>query len=113
MTATATPPRPATPAPSPAEIVAALPPEDKYAVFLALLKEALAANGDTGLLPIDDELGKPFGYYVPPKAAEAISAQMWADMPDEVRTVLSRPVADLSKTISADELLAGLKRAAG
>lgn len=112
-TATATPTRPATPPPSPTEFVSALSPDDKHALFLLLLKEALVTNGDTGLLPIDDEEGRPFGYYVPPKAAEAASARVWEDMPEDVRAILSRPVADLSRTVSATELVAGLKRAAG
>lgn len=41
----------------------------KHALLLALLREAMELNGDTGLLPVEDEDGRPFGYYVPPKAA--------------------------------------------
>jgi len=117
MSATATAPVAPAPTnghhPTPAEFVAALAPDDKHAVFLALLKDALSANGDSGLLPVHDEAGQPFGYYVSPKAAEAASARVWEDMPDEVRAVLSRPVADLSRTVSATELLDGLRRSAG
>ena len=57
---------------SPAEFVARLSPDDKHDLFLALLREALALHGDTGLLLVDDEQGEFFGYYVPPKAADEI-----------------------------------------
>src|SRR5437899_10688037 len=56
---------------SPVEYVKGLPPEDKQAVFLALLREALQINGDRGLMPVEDEDGKSFGYYVPPQIAAA------------------------------------------
>ena len=94
--------------PSPSDFVRSLTPEDKQSVFLLLLREALAINGDAGLLPIEDESGDQFGYYVPPKAARIQSDRMWQDMPAGVREALSRPVSDLNRSISSDELLAGL-----
>jgi hypothetical protein len=47
--------------PSPVEYVSRLSPDDKHAVLLALLREAMALNGDTGLLPVEDEDGRTLG----------------------------------------------------
>ncbi|MBY0513111.1 MAG: hypothetical protein K2P78_04270 [Gemmataceae bacterium] len=96
----------AEPKSSPAEYVRALPPEDKQAVFLALLRELIEINGGgTGLISIDDEDGRPLGYYVPPDAAAAAAAKAWAEIPPAARDHLGRPVRDLQNSISADELL--------
>jgi hypothetical protein len=113
MSAATTPNPPATngtPA-SPVEYVRNLPPEEKQAVFLALLREALQYNGDTGLMPVEDENGKAFGYYVPPKVAAAHAAKAWAEMPAEVRERIGRPMGDPENAISADEMLTILSRA--
>lgn len=98
----------------PAEYVRALPPEAKHAVFLALLREALQFNGESGLLPIDDEDGRPFGYYVPPPAAAARADAFAAQMPPEVRDCLLRPMPDLNldDTLSDEEVGAIITRAA-
>ncbi len=78
---TPNPPETSGPSVSPVEYVRNLPPEEKQAVFLALLREALQYNGDTGLLPVEDENGKAFGYYVPQKAAANQATKAWAEMP--------------------------------
>jgi hypothetical protein len=96
---------------SPVEYVRGLTPEEKQAVFLALLREALQYNGDAALLPVEDENGKAFGYYVPPKTAAAQAVKAWAEMPAEVREKLGRPVADPDSGIASDEMLAVLSRA--
>ena len=96
-----------------AEYVRGLSPEDKQVVFLALLREALEFNGDSGLLPIEDEAGKPFGYYVPPKAAQTLSDQTWNEMPASVRDAMNRPVKNLDNCISADQMLDLLSREPG
>jgi hypothetical protein len=101
----------AAPPGSPVEYVRRLPPQEKQAVFLALLREALAINGDRGLMPIDDEDGNPFGYYVPPKAARAEYERFLAQMPPNVREAMTRPLPDLdrSQLLTPDELLAQLR----
>lgn len=91
---------------SPVEYVRSLEPDDKQAVFVSLLREALAINGDSGLLPIEDENGNPFGYYVPPNAAQALSDRIWNDTPADVRKALSEPVTNLDRSISSEEMLA-------
>ncbi len=90
MTATAEPP--VTKPLSPVEYVRRLPGEDKQAVFLALLREAVSWNGDAGLLPIDDEDGRPFGYYVTQKVAQERWDRLVADMPPEVREHMLKPL---------------------
>ncbi len=95
------------------EYVHTLPPDEKQAVFLALLREALQIHGDAGLLPIEDEDGTPFGYYVPPTAAKALSDQTWNAIPTEVRELLSRPVKNLDNFVSSDEMLTILTRPSG
>ena len=67
----------ALPPASAVDYVRSLPPEEKQAVFLELLREAMRSYGDRGLQPIDDEDGRPFGYYVPPRAAQILSDQGW------------------------------------
>jgi hypothetical protein len=98
---------------SPTELVRAMGPEDKQAVFLFLLREALALHGDRGLLPIEDESGQAFGYYVPPKAAHRLSEQLWNEMPEAVREAFGQPVKDLENSISSEEMLAILSREDG
>lgn len=94
---------------SPVDYVKALPPEDKQAVFLTLLREALAENGDAGLLPVDDENGKPFGYYVPPKAAEALFRRYGPQLSEEQEQEIDERIA-ARRGIPVAEVIADFKR---
>jgi hypothetical protein len=96
---------------SPVEYVRNLPPEEKQAVFLALLREALQYNGDTGLMPVEDENGKAFGYYVLPKASEKHFRSLVPVLTPEQRDVTLRAMADLSKTFDMKSYLDELKQA--
>lgn len=80
-----------------AEFVRALPAEAKHVVFLALLREALEDNGDEGLLPIEDEDGNPFGYYLPPKAVAARAAALLPAVGAEREAELARRHAEPGK----------------
>jgi hypothetical protein len=77
-------------------------------VFLALLREALAEAGDTGLLPVDDEDGRPFGYYVSPKAVAAylkvVPPELSAEQEDGIRRAISTPQATFDVGEFLDEL---------
>jgi hypothetical protein len=95
---------------SPVEFVKSLPPEAKQAVFLALLREALQYNGDCGLLPIDDESGKPFGYYVPPKAAAELFERNGPKLTEEEEREIDRRIESLDPTIPMEVVIADLKR---
>ena len=55
---------------SPVVYVQSLSLEDKQAVLVALLREAIQINGDDAPMPIEDESGQPMGYYLPPKPVE-------------------------------------------
>ena len=104
---------PATPNGSPisvVEFVRSLQPDEKQVVFLTLLREALAENGDTGLLPIDDENGKSFGYYVPPKAAEELYRLRGPKLSEEREQELDRRIKSLHPGIPADVVIADFKR---
>lgn len=90
---------------SPVEYVRALPGEDKQAVFLALLREAISMCGDTGRVLIDDERGKPFGYYVPPKAAA--EGELLPDPSPEHAAELDRRAQ--ARGLPATEVIADLK----
>jgi hypothetical protein len=92
------------------ESVRALSPEDKQAVFLALLREALEFNGDTGLLPIDDEDGKPFGYYVPPKASAEQFRTLAPVLTPEQREVTARALSSPGNTFDMNTFLDELRR---
>ena len=94
---------------STAEYVRSLPPEDKQAAFLALLREALEQNGDRGLLPIDDEDGKPFGYYVPPKAAEELFRLSGPKLSEEREQEIDRRIKSLHPGIPVEEVIADFK----
>jgi hypothetical protein len=90
---------------SPVEYVRSLSGEDKQAVFLALLREVISMCGNTGRILIDDEDGKPFGYYVPPKAGEA--DELLPDPTHEQAAELDRRAR--AKGIPATEVIADLK----
>jgi hypothetical protein len=94
------------------EFVRTLPPEEKQAVFLALLREALTENGDTGLLPVDDEDGKPFGYYVPPKAAAEIAEHELPKLTPEREKELAERLARLNTAVPISQVIAEFKQQA-
>ena len=96
---------------APAEMVRSLSPEDKHAVFLALLREALQYNGEAGLLAIDDEDGKPFGYYVPPNAAAAHAAAVLPSLLPEREAELVRRHHERGRMLTEQELRIWLSRA--
>jgi hypothetical protein len=103
---------PTTPSVSAVEYVRALSLEEKQAVFLALLLEALAENGDTGLLPVDDVSGKPFGYYVPPKAAAEIAERELPRLTPEREKELADRSTRLHTAIPVSQVIAEFKERA-
>jgi hypothetical protein len=93
------------------EFVRSLPPEEKQAVFLALLREAIQLNGDTGLLPIEDEDGNPFGCYLPPKAIAARAEALLPKMSQEREAELAKRQNEPNRMLTTDELREWLKQA--
>ena len=90
------------------ESIRDLSPEDKETIFLAILREALEINGDTGLLPIEDEEGRGFGYYVPPKAAEDRYKLYGPQLTEEEEAELERRIRNPGPTQTIQEVLADL-----
>ena len=97
---------------TPVDYVKALPPEDKQAVFLSLLREALAENGDAGLLPVDDENGKPFGYYVPPKAAAEMAERELPKLSPEREREMADRLTRLHTAVPIEQAVAELREQA-
>src|SRR6266568_5106600 len=90
---------------SPAEYLQRLSQEDKQLVLLGLLREAMQSHGDTGLLPIDDEEGRSFGYYVPPKAAAEQFRSLLPSLTAEDRERTAAALASLDKTFDVHAFL--------
>lgn len=93
------------------EYVRTLSPEEKQAVFLALLREAIQINGDTGLLPVEDEEGNPFGYYLPPKAVAARAESQLPKLSKEREAELARRQSEPGRGLTEDEMRTWLKQA--
>jgi hypothetical protein len=112
-------PTPATAAPvngqaaSPVDYIRALAPEEKEAVFIALLQELIEVNGGGhGLIPFQTADGKSLGYYVPPEASRQRYEQMLAEMPPEVREMMTKPLPpdlDFDDAIPIEDLIASLR----
>jgi hypothetical protein len=93
---------------NPVEYVRNLSPEDQDQVLLTLLREAVRIYGNMGQIPIKDEEGKPFGYYIPQGASEYRTARFIAEMPPEVREQMLKPLPpdfDPNNTFEFEELI--------
>ncbi len=90
---------------SPLEYVRSLDADQKHAVFMELLREAVELNGENGLLPIEDVNGDSYGYFVPPKAARALFERAIPNLTDEERERSRRAIANLDRTFDMDEFL--------
>jgi hypothetical protein len=102
----------ATATPTPVDYVRGLPPQDKQAVFLALIREIILVNGEKGLIPVDDESGLPFGYYVPPEAAAAIADRDLPKLTPEREQELRERMTRLRTAIPISQVIAELKQQA-
>ena len=72
MNATAEIPTPvSSPTASAEELVHSMPPEEKEAVLMLLLKELIEINGGEGMILLNMET-EDLGIYLPPKAAAAL-----------------------------------------
>ena len=91
------------------EYIRGLPFEAKQVALLTLLREAMEVNGDTGLLPIDDEQGNPFGYYVPPKAAAERTDRYGPKLTAEQEQEIERRVEKRNTAMPMSEVITDLK----
>jgi len=101
---------PASASESPLTFLQRLSQEDKQIVFLRLLREALQSHGDTGLLPIDDEEGRAFGYYVSPKAAAEQFRSLSPVLNAHDRAISAAALASLDNTFQMKDFLDELKQ---
>ena len=99
------------PASAAVEYARALPPEAKRAVFLALLREAIQVNGDTGVMPVEDEDGNPFGCYLSSRAVAARADQSLPRLSAEREAELARRQGEPGRLLTEDELRTWLKQA--
>ena len=74
-------------------------------MFLALLREALQSNGDTGLMHVEDEEGRSFGYYVPAKVAAEQFRSLVPTLSAEQRAVTIRALSTLDTTFDMTAFL--------
>ena len=95
------------------DYVRGLPQGEKQLVLVALLKEAVHLNGEKGLLTIDDENGKPFGYYVPPKTAEEHFRMMAPVLSLQQRSITDAAFSNLNQTFEMKSYLDELSREDG
>jgi hypothetical protein len=70
----------------------------------------MQSHGDTGLLPIDDEEGKAFGYYVPPKAAAEQFRSLLPILKPKDRQTTAAALASLDQTFEMNSFLDELKQ---
>ena len=91
--------------PTVAEAVREWPVEKKQAVLLALLREAIEINGGRGLIPVEDESGALFGYYVPPLAAQEEYKKDAPKLTPEQRGDLQRRAEKPGRLFTLEETL--------
>lgn len=94
----------------PLDFIRRLPPADKQAVFLALLREAVEIHGDSDLMPILDEHGQFFGCYVSPKASSHQFQTLAATLTPQERERTEQALANLDRTFEITALFKELQQ---
>lgn len=85
------------------EYVRSLSAADKSAALVELLADVWRAHGGTGVIPLRDSNGEPYGYFVPPIATKERIEAMVARMTPEERARGQQALQDLSKTFDIEE----------
>jgi hypothetical protein len=92
------------------ELVRSLPPAEKEALLVTLLRELIARNSDgTCLIPIHTGDGESLGYYVPPRAAAAQAESELPKLDPEERAELTRRRMNPGPTITTQEWVSELR----
>jgi hypothetical protein len=94
----------------PVAFVTELADAEKHAVLLALLREAMALNGDSGQILVVDEHRRPFGYYVTPKAADELYRRNGPQLTESEEAALDELLANPGPTVPIGEVIEDLKR---
>jgi len=95
---------------SPVDYVKSLSPEDKHAVFVALLRELIEINGGGKcLIPVETPEGESLGYHVPPKAAAVQADAVLPKWTPEQDAEIARRLKNPGPTMTAQELIADIR----
>jgi hypothetical protein len=84
------------------EICDVLSPELKGDVFVALLRELIRLNGNSGRIPVSTPEGEFLGSFVPAAAEKERYARFLADLSPAARDAMTRPLPD---TFDPDDCL--------
>ena len=87
------------------DFIRTLSEDQKQAVLVSLLREALRVNGEKVILPLDG-----LGYFVPPAAAAAHFKIVPPKLTPEEHAAVLRALATPDDTFDIDECLAELSR---
>jgi hypothetical protein len=105
LPASASVPNSVVPSASSVDYVLSRTAAEKHAIFMALLREAVGLNGENGLLPIEDEKGESYGYFVPPKAAADLVRRSVPSQTDADQERTRRALESLDDTFTLGEFV--------
>ena len=95
---------------SPVVYVQSLSLDDKQAVLVALLREAIQINGDDAPMPIEDESGQSMGYYLPPTPTKLQVENVGPRLTTEEQTKIEQRLHHLDDAIPIREVIADFKQ---
>ncbi len=93
----------------PVAFARSLSDDDMHGVLVALLRTAMERYGETTLIPVDDEAGRPWGYFVPPRAVDALYQVNGPGLTEEEEQELDRRLANPGPTVPLSDAIATLK----
>jgi hypothetical protein len=86
------------------EYVKRCSPEEKDELFNMLVKEIMRSMPREHMIPLSDEKGKEFGYFVSAATAQHLSDKIWKQLPKSATNILGRKVDDLEDAVSTEDL---------
>lgn len=96
--------------PSVAQLVMSFTSEEKDAVLVELVREAIRATGGENLLPLHAADGASLGYFVPSGIAKRHLESVMPKLSEEDRERSRRALMDLSKTFDMETFLDEVSR---
>jgi hypothetical protein len=99
---------PVPPRPSPVEYVGGLPVEDQEAILFFLVRELVAANGETGWIPVTAPDGH-LGSFLPAKAEQERFDRLGPTLTPEERAEMRRRIDHPGRCVSFEEMLQTLR----
>lgn len=96
--------------PSPTEFVRNLSAEDRGAMLVALLKDAIHAHGTDCVLPINDDDGARLGQYIPaPQANPERLREIRAGVSPDDEAAMTHALATPGDSVMLDQFLAEMR----